>query len=130
MVSADPDPGAHSLSRVARRHAHVYHGDVRVVLGDRGPQRIGVANRGDHVMATIGQDLHQARADHRGVLGDDDRHRRTLRLRQAWDGILTVTTVGPPDGLLMWIVPSTIRSRSASPARPLPASMWALPVPS
>jgi len=42
------------------------------VLGDRGFQRLGVADRGADLMPAVGEDLGQARPDHGGVLGDDD----------------------------------------------------------
>jgi hypothetical protein len=40
------------------------------VLGDRGFQRLGVAD----LMPAVGEDLGQVRPDHGGVLGDDDPH--------------------------------------------------------
>src|ERR1039457_1439077 len=133
MVAADRDRGAQALIGVAGRHPHVHHGDVRLVLVHRGPQRLGVAAGGGHPVGTARHDLHPAppaRPDHRGVLGDDDPHRRALRLCQACVGSSTVTTVGPPDGLLISILPSTVPIRSASPARPPRASMRAPPAPS
>jgi hypothetical protein len=46
------------------------------VLGDRGVQRLGSADRGADRMPAVGEDLGQARPDHGGVLGDDDPHSR------------------------------------------------------
>ncbi len=54
-------------------------------------------------------------ADDGRVLGDGDPHAR----HQARDGRSTVTTVGPPGGLTRFSRPSTARTRSVSPARPL-----------
>src|ERR1019366_9570780 len=79
--------------------------------------------------AAVGQDLDQARPDYRRVLGDHNPH-RGLRFGQAWDGSSTVTTVGPWGGLLPCSLPSTVLTRSASPARPPRASMRAPPEPS
>jgi hypothetical protein len=39
-----------------------------------GEQRRRVADRGDDLVAAVGEDLSQARPDHGGVLGDDDAH--------------------------------------------------------
>src|ERR1017187_490959 len=130
MVTADRDRGAQALIGVTGWHPHVHDSDVWAVLGDSGPKRLGVADGGQDNVTTIGQDLHQAGPDHRRVLSTDDPHRRGLRLCQACDGISTVTTVGPPGGLAISIVPSTVLTRSASPARPPPASTRAPPAPS
>jgi hypothetical protein len=76
VVAADLDGGAQPLVGVTGRHPHVHHGDVGVVLGDGGKQRLAVPDGGDHVVPPVGEDLRQARPDHGGVLGDDDSHRR------------------------------------------------------
>jgi hypothetical protein len=44
------------------------------VLGHGRPQRIAVAHRGDDLVAPVAEQLHQAVAQDRGVLGDDDAH--------------------------------------------------------
>src|SRR6516165_1849068 len=80
-------------------------------------------------MATVGQDFDQASAHYRRVLGDHNPHRE-LRFGQAWDGSSMVITVGPPGGLLSCSLPSTVLTRSASPARPPWASTRAPPAPS
>ena len=78
----------------------------------------------------LARGIHPPVLDHGRVLGDDDPHGSALRLGHACDGSSTVTTVGPPDGLLICSRPSTARTRSASPARPPRASRRAPPVPS
>src|SRR5450755_1801584 len=130
MVAADRDRGSQALIGVAGGHPHVHYGDVRVVLGDRGAERLGVAAGGGDDVATVGQDLRQAGPDHRGILGDHYPHRPGPRPCQACDGNSTVTAVGPPGGLLISSLPSTVLTRSASPARPPPAAIRAPPAPS
>jgi hypothetical protein len=72
MVATDRDRGAQPLVGVVRRHPHVDDRHVRLVLGDRGLQRLGVADRGDDLVPAVGEDLGESRSDHGGVLGDDD----------------------------------------------------------
>jgi hypothetical protein len=57
VVAADDDRGAQALIGVAGRHPHVHHGGIRVVLGHRGEQVVGVADGGYHLVAAVGQDF-------------------------------------------------------------------------
>ena len=75
-----------------------------------------VADRSDDPKAPVGQELYQPVAEDGGVLRDDDPDGIAHWLRH---GRSTVTTVGPPGGLAMLRWPSTARTRSVRPARPL-----------
>jgi hypothetical protein len=75
VVAADGDRGAQALVGVAGRHPHVHHCGVWVVLVHRGQQVVGVAYGGDYLVATVGQDLGQARSHYGRVSGDHDPHR-------------------------------------------------------
>src|ERR1017187_1102156 len=88
-----------------------------------------MADGGDPLVVTVGQDFGQARSHYGRVFGDHNPH-RGLRFGQAWDGSSMVTAVGPPGGLLTRSLPSTVLIRSASPARPPRSSMRAPPQPS
>ncbi len=66
--------------------------------------------------AAVHEELDEPVAQNGGVLGDGD----TQGLdRHAASGRSTVTTVGPPGGLARCSRPSTVRTRSVRPARPL-----------
>src|SRR5690606_30273464 len=82
-------------------------------------QRLGVADRGDDLLAGIGQETGDACSQQHRVLGDHDPH-----------GSSTSTEVGPPTGLSTWIQPPSACTRSASPNRPVPLSGSAPPLPS
>ena len=81
MVAADRDRGTEPFVGMVRRHPHVDDRDIRLVLGDRRFQRLGVADRGGDLVPAVREDLGQARPDHGGVLGDDDAHARALLRR-------------------------------------------------
>ncbi len=52
-------------------------------------QLVGIADRGHHVLAGIGQDPRQPRTQQHRVLGDHDPHGSSTRI-----------VVGPPSGLI------------------------------
>jgi hypothetical protein len=76
MGTADRDRGTQPFVGMVGRHPHIDNRDIRLMLGDRGFQGLGVADRGGDLMSAVGEDLGQARPDHGGVLGDDDAHSR------------------------------------------------------
>jgi hypothetical protein len=117
VVAADGDRGAQALVGVARRHPHIHHGGIGPVRVHRSQQVLGGADGGDHLVAAVSQDLGQARPDHCRVLSDHNPH-RVLPFSYACADSSTVTTVGPPGGLLTCSVPSTVLTRPATPARP------------
>ena len=57
MVAADRDRGAQPFVSVVGRHPHVDDRDIRPVLGDRGLQCLGIADRGGDLMSAVGEDL-------------------------------------------------------------------------
>ena len=66
--------------------------------------------------AAVDEELDEAIAENGRVLGDGDPQRGS---HQTDSGRSTVTTVGPPGGLTRLSRPSTLRTRSVRPARPL-----------
>ena len=82
MVAADGDRGAQALVGVAGRHPHVHHGGVWVVLVHRGEQVVGVADGGDYLVVTVGQDFGQARSHYGRVFGDHNPHRGSGSVRR------------------------------------------------
>ncbi len=57
MVTADRDRGAQPLIGVVGRHPHVDDRDIGLVLGDRGLECLGVADRGGDLVSAVGEDL-------------------------------------------------------------------------
>ena len=70
-------------------------------------QLVGVADGGDDVLAGVGEDAGQPGPEEHGVLGDHDPHGSSTRI-----------VVGPPSGLITYIVPPMPATRSRSPCRP------------
>ncbi|GII05350.1 hypothetical protein Pta02_73580 [Planobispora takensis] len=117
---AQEEGRAQTLVGEGGRQADVDHGDIGPMLGHGRAQRVAVAHGGHHVVTVGAQQLGQAIPQDDGVFGDDDAHGQAAHRCR---GRSTVTAVGPPGGL--WIIrcPSTVLSRSASPARPPPGRM-------
>src|SRR6266540_1099890 len=102
VLAADHERGPDALVGVGRRHAHVDHDQVGVVLADSSQQLLGVGHGGGDLEAAVAEQLGQAFAEQDRVLGDHDSH-----------GSSTVMVVGPPGGLWMASVPSTAAARRA-----------------
>src|SRR5262249_44320554 len=88
----------------------------------------GVGHGGDHLVATVGDQPGQALPEQGSVLGDH--HPQRFRPGHGRSGSRTVACVGPPGGLVISRLPSTVRTRCASPDRPLPRAGPAPPRPS
>ena len=82
-----------------------------MALDDR-HQLVGVADGGDDLLAGVGEDPGEAGAQQHGVLGDHDPH-----------GSSTEIVVGPPCGLITYIVPPSPATRSRRPLRPDPPDL-------
>ena len=82
------------------------------MLVDQAQQVGRVGHTRDHLVAGVGEDALDARAQQRGVLGDHDAH-----------GSTAVTIVGPVAGLETVNVPRAARTRSSSPRRPVASSL-------
>src|SRR5204863_9048780 len=107
-----------------RRHADVDDRDVWREFVDGFDQFVGAAHLGHHVVAPFDEQLHQAVAQDGAVLGDDEADHCSVP-----GGTTTVTTVGPPSGLSISRLPSSIASLSRSPTRPEPLPTFAPPEP-
>jgi hypothetical protein len=94
---------------VGRGHPHVHHHDVGPHGRDGTDQGVTVADRGQHLVSLVPEQLHQALAQEGRVLGHDHSHGSSAR-----------TTVGPPAGLRNEKVPSEAATRPASPVKPRP----------
>jgi hypothetical protein len=68
-LGPQPDRGAQTLVTETGRRPHVRDGDVRAVLDHGGQQRVGVADRGHHLVALAAQDVRDALAQEQQVLG-------------------------------------------------------------
>ena len=68
-----------------------------MVLGDGLDQRSRIADCRKHMVATVGQDLDDARPDYGRVIGDN--HSQRWLRAHGLAGSSTVSTVGPPNGL-------------------------------
>lgn len=77
-----------------------------------------VVDGGDDGEVVCLEEADQSVSEEGKVFGDDNAH-----------GISRVTMVGPPGGLVMFIVPSKASRRRRMPARPLPGAGVAPPVP-
>ena len=95
-------------------------------VGDGPVQRSGIGYRGYDVQAAAGEGLGEPVPHDGGVLGD---HEAEARRHQACPGRLIVMAVGPPAGLSMSRCPSTVWTRSQSPASPPPGASRAPPLP-
>ena len=106
-VAADVGGGAHALVVVVGRHAHVDDGEIRLVLGDDGEQRFGVAHPRDDLVPGVLEQPREPFAQEDGVLGDHDPH-----------GISASIRVPAPGGLWMSSVPPWASTRSVRPIEP------------
>lgn len=93
-------------------------GDVGFVFGEGCVEVGSVVDCGDDGEVVCFEESDQSVAEEGKVFGDDNAH-----------GISRVTMVGPPGGLVMFIVPSKASRRRLMPARPLPGAGSAPPVP-
>ena len=109
MRPADLSRGAHALVFVVGRHAHVDDGEIRLVLGDDGQQRLGVAHPRDDLVPGILEQSREPLAQQDGVLRDHDPH-----------GISASIRVPAPGGLWMSSVPPWASTRSVRPMSPVP----------
>src|SRR5262249_45004542 len=83
-----------------RRHAHVHHRHVRLVLGYRLHEGVAVADGRHHLAAELFEQPDQALPDQNRVIGHDYPH-----------GTSATITVGPPAGGCTASSPSTARRR-------------------
>ena len=119
LIAADRRCRARSLVVVVGRHAHVDDREVRRVLADEGEQHVGVAGPSDDAVARVLEQPRETLAQQHGVLRDHDAH-----------GSSTAIRVPAPAGLCSARVPPCAATRSARPARPVPAVGAAPPIPS
>jgi hypothetical protein len=92
VIPADGDGRAQSLVGVPGRHSLVDDRDIRVVFGNCGLQRAGIAHGRRDLVPPIGEQLHQPGADYGGVFGDDNAqagaahlmHATAARLSRQW----------------------------------------------
>jgi hypothetical protein len=68
---ADPPRGAQALVGEGRRHTHIDHGEIGIVLADGRAEAVGVAYGGDHLVAGVTEQPRETFAEERLVLGDD-----------------------------------------------------------
>ena len=87
---ADRDGRLQALVVVARRHPHVDDGEVRLVLGYDGEQRVRITDARHDFVAGVFEKTGEALAQQHGVLGDHDSH-----------GSATSSSVPRPGGLRM-----------------------------
>ena len=115
---ADRDRRPQTVVGVRRGHPDVDDAQVGLVPLDGAEQLVGVADRGDDLLTGIGEDPGQSGPQQHGVLGNHDPH-----------GSSTDTVVGPPFGLITYIVPPSPATRSRRPWRPEPPAGSAPPWP-
>ena len=89
MPRADLGRGAQPLVVIAGRHPDVDDGQVGLVLGDDGEQRLGVADAAHDVVAGVLEQAREPLAQQRRVLRDHDAHGNSAsigtRAREAVD---------------------------------------------
>ena len=118
---------ARGSRRAARTPSSVWVGGMRTSTMARSGscsstaamQRVGVADRGDDLVAGVGEQRREALAQQDEVLGDHDAHGSSARTRSA-----------RPPGCRRPASPSSASTRCASPSRPEPAVRRAPPLPS
>src|SRR5262249_35963797 len=110
------------LVGVSGGHPDIDHGQVRLVLGDRPEELLGIGHgRYDLESASVSEQPSQPVPEQHRVLRAHDSHGRSAAI-----------TVRPPSGLSMVSVPSTEAARCARPLRPvrlcpMPVSAWTAP---
>src|SRR5437899_1731340 len=124
MRAAQCDCGHQAFVGERRRHADVDDRHVGREFVDRFDQFVGGTNLRDHLMTPFNEQLHQAIAQDGAVFGDDEAGHCS-----APGGTTTVTTVGPPAGLSISSLPSSIANRSRKPVRPEPLPTCTPPEP-
>lgn len=87
-------------------------------MGEGGVEVGAVVDGGDDGEVVGLEESYEAVAEEGEVFGDDNAH-----------GISRVMMVGPPGGLVMFMVPSKASRRRAMPLRPLSGVGWAPPWP-
>src|SRR5437763_14058394 len=110
---------ARALVGEARWHPDVEDDEIGVLLGDRGQQAIGVAERRDDLMAAVFEESCEPLAQQHLVLRDHDPH-----------GSSAIRVVPAPCSLSMRSVPPRATTRSERPLNPVPSIGAAPPTPS
>src|SRR5262249_41542777 len=119
VVRSDLLGGADALVVVRRRQTDVDDRDLRRVTAHLEQQLVRRIARADDVEVVVGEEPREPFAQEHAVLGDHYAH-----------GISARTRVPPPRALHTRGCPSSASTRSASPRRPEPPSVWAPPRPS
>jgi hypothetical protein len=74
VAAAHLEGSAHALVGLGGWEPHVDDGELGVVLVDGGDERLAVADRGDHLVAFVGEQGADALAQQHEVLADHDLH--------------------------------------------------------
>src|SRR5438094_6958833 len=119
MLPADFCGCAHALVLVVRRQADIDDGEMRLVFGDDGEQRLGVAHPCNDLVPGILEQSREPLAQQDRVLGDHDPH-----------GISASSRVPAPVGLWISSVPPWASTLSVRPVSPVPPASVAPPMPS
>ena len=110
---------SHPLVLVVGRHPHVDDGQIGLVLGDDGEQRLRIPHPREHLVPGVLEQTREALAEENGVLGDHDPHGSSASIR-----------VPAPRGLWMRSVPPWASTRPVRPLSPVPSATVAPPLPS
>lgn len=117
-LGAGGDGGLEAFVGEGGGESDVDDGDVGVVVGEGFVEVGAVVDGGDDGEVVGLEEFDQSFSEEGEVFGDDNAH-----------GISRVTMVGPPVGLVMFMVPSKASMRRRMPARPLPGAASAPPWP-
>src|SRR5580698_5296308 len=127
MLAVDCQRRLEPLVGMRWRHPHVDDRDIWQVVLDRPRQCLGIGDGRHHVVSPAAKSLGEPVPHDRRVLRD---HYPQRGAHQARTGSSTVMVVGPPAGLSTDSRPSTVCTRSTSPASPPPGFSLACPAPS